>query len=234
MRMFSKRTRMATDGNCPDYDCLLKFIVVGRVASGKSGLLRRFADDEFSDSYVHNQCADFKIRNLPMEDFQGHRVKLQLWENKEAERFRTDSNSCYQGAHAAIVVYDITDEQSFKSARIWFDEVDYFTNSVVAWMLVGNKCDLTTRVVSYEQGKELADSRGIPFIETSAKTSENIQELFFDLAHTVLVKKEIINVLAKSARSEGQNVDVPSSSESVANSGEEFFSDKKSHKCTVS
>ncbi|XP_065000204.1 ras-related protein RIC1-like isoform X2 [Musa acuminata AAA Group] len=99
------------------------------------------------------------------------------------ERFRTITSSYYRGAHGIIVVYDVTDQESFNNVKQWLNEIDRYASENVNKLLVGNKCDLTDgRVVSYETGKAFADEIGIPFLETSAKDSTNVEKAFMTMA----------------------------------------------------
>jgi len=113
-------------------------------------------------------------------------VKLQIWDTAGQERFRTITSSYYRGAHGIIVVYDVTDAESFNNVRQWLHEIDRYASDKVNKLLVGNKCDLTEkRVISYQQGKELADSLGLEFLETSAKNSTNVENAFVTMASQI-------------------------------------------------
>jgi len=160
----------------PEYDYLFKLLLIGDSGVGKSCLLLRFADDTYTDSYISTIGVDFKIRTIELE---GKTVKLQIWDTAGQERFRTITSSYYRGAHGIIIVYDVTDKESFSNVKNWIAEIDKYATENVNKLLVGNKCDLTSRkVVSYDEGKELADSLGIRFLETSAKNAHNVEQAF--------------------------------------------------------
>jgi len=126
---------------------------------------------------------DFKIRTF---DLNNKTVKLQIWDTAGQERFKTITSSYYKGAHGIIMVYDITDKQSFRDIDNWLAEVEKHASENVNKLLVGNKCDLEgNRQVSYEEGKAYADSLGIKFIETSAKNSVNVDNAFFAMANEI-------------------------------------------------
>lgn len=99
------------------------------------------------------------------------------WDTAGQERFRTITSSYYRGAHGIIIVYDITDRESFDNVKQWLNEIDRYACENVNKLLVGNKCDLESkRQVDFEEAKAFADERGIPFLETSAKNATNVEK----------------------------------------------------------
>lgn len=166
-----------------EYDYLFKLLLIGDSGVGKSCLLLRFADDTYTESYISTIGVDFKIRTV---DLDGKTIKLQIWDTAGQERFRTITSSYYRGAHGIIVVYDITDAESFNNVKQWLHEIDRYASENVNKLLVGNKSDLTTkRAVTYDQGKEFADSLGIEFIETSAKNATNVEKAFLAMSSQI-------------------------------------------------
>lgn len=167
----------------PEYDHLFKLLLIGDSGVGKSCVLLRFADDTYSDCYVSTIGVDFKVRTL---DVDGKRCKLQLWDTAGQEKFRTITNSYYRGAHGIVVVYDITDKESFNNVRHWVEEVDKYAAENVHKLLLGNKCDLTSkRAVYYDEANELAESLGVKFMETSAKNAHNVDQAFQAMASEI-------------------------------------------------
>lgn len=147
---------------------------------GKSCLLLRFADDTYTESYISTIGVDFKIRTVELD---GKVIKLQIWDTAGQERFRTITSSYYRGAHGIIVVYDVTEADSFSNVKQWLGEIDKYANESVNKLLVGNKCDLVNkRVVDYQTAKSFADEIGIPFLETSAKNATNVEQAFMTMA----------------------------------------------------
>ncbi|KAH1202296.1 GTP-binding protein YPTM2 [Glycine max] len=164
----------------PEYDYLFKLLLIGDSGVGKSCLLLRFADDSYLDSYISTIGVDFKIRTVEQD---GKTIKLQIWDTAGQERFRTITSSYYRGAHGIIVVYDVTDQESFNNVKQWLNEIDRYASENVNKLLVGNKCDLTAnKVVSSETAKAFADEIGIPFMETSAKNATNVEQAFMAMA----------------------------------------------------
>ena len=164
----------------PEYDYLFKLLLIGDSGVGKSCLLLRFADDTYTESYISTIGVDFKIRTIELD---GKTIKLQIWDTAGQERFRTITASYYRGAYGIIVVYDVTDQESFNNIKQWLLEVDKLACENVNKLLVGNKCDLThKKVVDYSSAKEYADQLGIPFLETSAKNATNVEKAFVTMA----------------------------------------------------
>eukprot|EP01121_Diplochlamys_sp_Union-15-3_P013490 TRINITY_DN4191_c0_g1_i2.p1 TRINITY_DN4191_c0_g1~~TRINITY_DN4191_c0_g1_i2.p1 ORF type:complete len:210 (-),score=27.30 TRINITY_DN4191_c0_g1_i2:94-723(-) len=172
----------------PEYDYLFKLLLIGDSGVGKSSLLLRFADNTFTDSFISTIGVDFKIRTL---DVNGATVKLQIWDTAGQERFRTITSSYYRGAHGIIVVYDITNQETFNNVQKWLQEIDRYACENVHKLLVGNKCDLVNeRKVPFETAKEFADQLNLIFLETSAKNSTNVEEAFIKMAQTIKQKQE--------------------------------------------
>jgi len=179
-----------------DYDLLYKLLLIGDSGVGKSCLLLRFADDSWSDTYISTIGVDFKIRTLEID---GKVVKLQIWDTAGQERFRTITSSYYRGSNGIVVVYDITDMETFTNVKQWMGEIENYAKQDVMRFIVGNKSDLEAqRAVPRESGQSLAASFGIPFLETSAKNSDNVTKLFTDMAKDIM-NRQNVSVSASSA-----------------------------------
>jgi len=113
-------------------------------------------------------------------------VKLQIWDTAGQESFRSITRSYYRGAAGALLVYDITRRDTFKHLSRWLDEARQHSQSNMVIMLIGNKSDLEhRRAVSTEEGKAFAEEHGLIFMETSAKTAQNVEQAFINTADKI-------------------------------------------------
>ena len=165
------------------YDYLFKLLIIGESGVGKTCLLLRFTDDSFTANHLTTIGIDFKIKIINLE---GKLIKLQIWDTAGQERFRTITKTYYKGAHGIILTYDVNDQNTFKNIRNWIKQIEANAQTNVCKVLVGNKCDKPDRVVTEEDGKKLADDFKMSFFETSAKTNQNVNEVFNFLTSEIL------------------------------------------------
>ena len=117
----------------------------------------------------------------------GKKVKLQIWDTAGQERFKNITASYYRGGNGVLVVYDITDRDSFENLNSWLIDIEKNANKNVYKLLIGNKSDLEEkRKVTYQEGKDFATSNGMQFMETSAKTASKVQEAFELLTQEII------------------------------------------------
>uniref|UniRef100_A0A3B4B052 Ras-related protein Rab-6B n=1 Tax=Periophthalmus magnuspinnatus TaxID=409849 RepID=A0A3B4B052_9GOBI len=146
------------------------------VAVGKTSLITRFMYDSFDNTYQATIGIDFLSKTMYLED---RTVRLQLWDTAGQERFRSLIPSYIRDSTVAVVVYDITNVNSFQQTTKWIDDVRTERGSDVIIMLVGNKTDLADkRQITIEEGEQRAKELSVMFIETSAKTGYNVKQLF--------------------------------------------------------
>lgn len=161
----------------------MKLLLVGDSGVGKSCLLVRFVDNQFSAQFITTIGIDFKIKSIELG---GQRVKLQIWDTAGQERFRTITTAYYRGAMGIVIVYDVTDRATFDRLQNWYDTVKQHAKENAQIFLVGNKCDEEdNRQVSTQEGEDLANQWGINFLEASAKTGQNVNDVFIKLATSV-------------------------------------------------
>ncbi|CAM8898981.1 unnamed protein product [Rhodiola kirilowii] len=178
---------MADYGDGDDY--LFKVVIIGDSAVGKSNLLSRYARNEFDSNSKATIGVEFQTQIVEID---GKEVKAQIWDTAGQERFRAVTSAYYRGAFGALVVYDISRRNTFESVPRWLDELDTQSETTVAKMLVGNKSDLESiRDVSMEEGRQLAEEKGLFFMETSALNSSNVRTAF------EMVIREIYNNVSR-------------------------------------
>ncbi|KAI3798210.1 hypothetical protein L1987_33480 [Smallanthus sonchifolius] len=168
---------------------LFKVVIIGDSAVGKSNLLSRYARNEFNMHSKATIGVEFQTQTMEID---GKEVKAQIWDTAGQERFRAVTSAYYRGAVGALVVYDISRTTTFDSVSRWLQELQTHSDTTVARMLVGNKCDLNNiRAVSVEDGKKLAEEQGLFFLETSALDSTNVKTAF------EMVIREIYNNVSR-------------------------------------
>ncbi|XP_077572562.1 RAB6B, member RAS oncogene family a isoform X1 [Stigmatopora nigra] len=153
-----------------------KLVFLGEQSVGKTSLITRFMYDSFDNTYQATIGIDFLSKTMYLED---RTVRLQLWDTAGQERFRSLIPSYIRDSTVAVVVYDITNLNSFQQTSKWIDDVRTERGSDVIIMLVGNKTDLgDKRQIGTEEGEQQAKELGVMFTETSAKTGHNVKQLF--------------------------------------------------------
>ncbi|XP_015582916.1 ras-related protein RABA6b [Ricinus communis] len=181
-------------GDSYDEECdyLFKAVLIGDSAVGKSNLLSRFSRDEFRLDSKPTIGVEFAYRNIRVAD---KLIKAQIWDTAGQERFRAITSSYYRGALGALLVYDITRRATFDNVKKWLTELREYGNPEMVVVLAGNKCDLShTREVGEEEGKNLAETEGLCFMETSALENLNVEEAFLEMItkiHAITSQKSL-------------------------------------------
>ena len=185
------KTNLNNNSSTNDYEYLFKILLVGNSNVGKSSLFLRFVDEIWKENFVPTIGVDFKIKSIKIDN---KIIKLQIWDTAGQERFKSILSSYYKGANGILLLYDITNINSFKSLSNWLIDIEKNSSKNVKKILIGNKCDLNElRKIPINKGKEFADTYNMKFIETSAKNNVNINECF-----NILGKELINNIDLKS------------------------------------
>ncbi|KAL4238218.1 hypothetical protein ACF0H5_002930 [Mactra antiquata] len=159
-------------------DYTLKVLLTGEAGVGKTCILTRYVDAIFSDSYVFTVGVDFKARDLEVD---GKIIRLNIWDLSGQERFRAAVNKFHTGTNGILLVFDITDMESFQNLQKRISDGEMRPNSA-SKILIGNKCDMEyKRQVPYDMAQEYANQLGIPYLETSAKYGTNVDQAFLEL-----------------------------------------------------
>eukprot|EP00929_Paragymnodinium_shiwhaense_P056362 TRINITY_DN28211_c0_g1_i1.p1 TRINITY_DN28211_c0_g1~~TRINITY_DN28211_c0_g1_i1.p1 ORF type:complete len:200 (-),score=55.54 TRINITY_DN28211_c0_g1_i1:132-731(-) len=154
-----------------------KLVLLGDASVGKSCLVVRFAKGEFYENQEPTIGAAFMTQTVSLGI---EVVKFEIWDTAGQERYKSLAPMYYRDAAAAVIVYDITSKESFDAAKSWVAELQS-TNTLIA--LAGNKSDLdSSRVVERETAQAYANDMGILFMETSARSGQNVNDLFHEIA----------------------------------------------------
>ncbi|KAF4400019.1 hypothetical protein CsatB_011407 [Cannabis sativa] len=159
----------------------VKLVLLGDSGVGKSCIVLRFVRGQFDPTSKVTVGASFLSQTIALQD--STTVKFEIWDTAGQERYAALAPLYYRGAAVAVVVYDITSPESFSKAQYWVKELQKHGSSDIVMALVGNKADLhEKREVSIEDATDYAEKNGMFFIETSAKTADNINQLFEEIA----------------------------------------------------
>ena len=163
-----------------DSDITIKLLLIGNAYVGKTLIVQKFIDNTFSKSTVSTIGVDLQSKVI---DINGKKVKYLIWDTAGEDRMKTMTYSYYRGCHVILVVFDVTERKSFQNVTTWVECIDKFAKSNVLRILVGNKTDLKDkRVVSTEEGKELAAQNALKYYEISALKITGLHEMFEDVA----------------------------------------------------
>ena len=159
-----------------NFHYLLKYVIIGDSGVGKSNILLQYINGKFSDDFKATVGVEFGAQNI---EINSRIYRIQIWDTAGQENFRSIARAYYKNSICACIVYDITSRNSFNSVQSWIDDCTKQTPRNILLLLIGNKNDLNDkREVQYEEGAEFAKKRNMIFLETSAKTGNNIDNIF--------------------------------------------------------
>ena len=166
----------------------IKIITLGNSAVGKSSFILKYTDNSFSQEYLSTLGVDYKHKKIKLKN--GKDVRVRIFDTAGQERFKSVSFSFIKKADGVILIYDISDLDSFKAVDNWIKSIRETGKEKLPIILVGNKCDLSDneRKISLVEGQDKADEFQIPFYETSCKDGINIKEVFEKLVDDIIEK----------------------------------------------
>jgi len=162
-----------------EYNYASKVLVLGDSGCGKSSLIIRYCDNEYSESYFNTIGVDFKMK---IKEVNNTKIKINIWDTAGQEKFRSLVSSYYRNADIIILTFDLTNIQSFKNIEYWYNEINFVNPQNRFIYLVGTKCDSTKNiVVDKNEIDAFCKKYDIKYYKTSAKKNINISELFDDI-----------------------------------------------------
>ena len=166
-------------------DIVYKVLLLGDSTVGKTCFLLRYCDKTFQDAHLSTIGLDYRVITMTLKNKKN--IKLQIWDTAGQDRFRAITKNYYKGANGIILIYDVTNLQTYENVKNWITQIREETNPNVVIYLAGNKIDIPQeeRAVKTEEGKEIADEYKLQFKETSAKDGINVNEVFQELVEKI-------------------------------------------------
>jgi len=164
-----------------------KIIVIGPGGVGKSSLIRRFVENEFSFNYKFTIGVEINSKTIEYE--KGLLAKLTIWDIGGQDRFKMIRRNFYEGTHGAIVVFDLSRAQTFPKMKDWITDMNNLLEKNVPFVILGNKSDLVPKIgetVNGNEPKKFAEEADSRYIETSAKSGVNVEVAFAELTKEIL------------------------------------------------
>ena len=169
------------------YQFIFKIILIGDSNTGKTSLINRFINKRFEDKYHCTIGVDFLMKKIYIDNTL---IKLQIWDTAGMEKYKQITSSYYRGAQACIVVFDLTNIESFYSLQQWVDDYCQISKNQNNIYIVGNKCDLNQdfKVSKDDIIKFCQNNNGFKFVQTSAKTGEGVDKIFEEISNELYEK----------------------------------------------
>jgi len=173
-----------------------KIILLGESSVGKTSILNRFIGNQFSETYKCTVSVELKIKSILLDPYTS--AELKIWDTCGEEKYQSVTRQFYNGTNGIILLYDLSDINSFNSLNKWLKEIRNFAPKNAVVIIVGNKVDLD-RKVSHDDAITFANKENISYLEVSAKNGINIELIFEKLSKEMVIKtKEIIEESSES------------------------------------
>ena len=166
---------------------ILKLLTLGNSCVGKSSIVIRYTENKFYSSYLTTIGVDFLRKVITVGDKE---INLQIWDSAGQEKYNSISKQYYNKADGIILVFDLNSRMSFDGMMNWLEEIEVSTAKGIPIVIVGNKCDLATREITTDEAYEFAETKNIPYFETSAMTGHNVNEAINKLVEIALEFQE--------------------------------------------
>ena len=166
-------------------ELVYKVLLLGDSSVGKTCFLLRYCDKSFQEAHLSTIGLDYRLKSMTLQNDKN--IKLQIWDTAGQDRFRAITKNYYKGANGIILIYDVTNKQSYENVKNWLTQIKEEANPNVIIYLAGNKIDVEEdqRVITTEDGQKIADEYKLPFKETSTKNGINVNEIFQELVEKI-------------------------------------------------
>ena len=167
----------------------IKIFTLGNSSVGKSCFILKFTENKFE--YEHLMTAGINLKMKTIELPNKKRFKIKFYDTAGQERFKSISSNSIKSADGVILMYDITNQKSYDDISIWMENIIEHKGQEFPMVLLGNKCDLDEqRIISIEEGNELAQKFNLKFFETSNKLGTNINDAGLELINQIIEKNK--------------------------------------------
>ena len=206
----SSKSNDNTDNN------VFKILTIGNHSVGKTSILRRYVENKFLKHHLSTIGIDYLSKTIQIKN---REIKLKIWDTAGQERYRNITSHIYKDADGIILVFDVTNEDSFNQITDWMDQIkNNVSKDDISLILIGNKCDLSDRSIEKARGEDKAKELEVNYYETSALSGEGINEAFEGLAKMIFLNKNPKENLSR-------NISV------AAEEKEDITAQKKKKKC---
>lgn len=195
----------------------LQLIIVGDSIVGKTSILVQYTENKFNNNIISTVGIDYYLKT---ETFDDTSIQVKIWDTAGQERYRSQTNSFFRNAEGVILVYDVTNQETFHNLRNWINNINSNSKDNLKKIIIGNKIDLN-REVKKEEAEKFASENKIPYFETSAKENKNINDSIRSLI------KSIIETPEYKKKKENQNKKLQDNKNGNGNNGGGQPKDKK-------
>ena len=169
-----------------NFDAKVQLLIIGDMTVGKTSILTRYTEDKFSQNYLATVGLDFFTKDVDFPNLNNQKIRIKIWDSAGQERFRSLTQSFFRNANGIIIVYDISNIESFENLKYWIQSINtQLGQNEIKTIVIGNKVDLT-REVKKEDAENFCKEKGYKYFEVSAKEGNGIQEAINYLVEMII------------------------------------------------